>query len=136
MTYAMIALAAVGLLEAVATLWLVRGLRRLGRVDERLGHLTEALRLLAETTEAGFMASADEIARAARPAAAPRETATAARSRVKRPATVRKERAVKPETLAVEMSEGELRLRRHLAETGVARVATAAKEAGRGALRA
>jgi hypothetical protein len=138
MTYGLYALMAVGLLEAGVMWWLMRGLRRLDRVDQRLSHLTEALRLLAETTEAGFKASAHELARVAERAGATSEPAAiVAKPKPRRPAPpVRKERAPRPAPAVPDMSESELRLRRHLAESGVARVALAVKENGRGALRA
>jgi len=155
MTIALWALVGVGLLEAAATWWLVRTARRLRGFDARLGQLTEAVRLLAETSEAGFKASAAEIARLAErsvpasaptgrtaaPKAAPRpEPAPVAdarsKSRTRRAvAAVRKGQSVKDAAVSGEMSEAELRLRVHLAETGAARVA-ATRESGRGALRA
>jgi hypothetical protein len=144
MALATYTLAVVGLIEIVATFGLLRGLRRLNRVDDRLSHLTEALRLLAETTEAGFRASAQELNRVAdRPAPAPRpaapaakKAATAARAKVRRAVTaVRKGRSVPAAAASETMSESELRLRLHMAESGAARAA-AAKEGGRVALRA
>jgi hypothetical protein len=143
MSYAIDALVVVGLLEAGIMWWLVRGLRRLERVDQRLSHLTEALRLLAETTEAGFKASAHELSRVAERASSSVEAAAppAPKPRPRRTvAAVRKERPQAPAPRAAaapgDMSESELRLRRHLADTGVARAALATKENGRVALRA
>jgi hypothetical protein len=152
MTLALWAIVGVGLLEAGATWWLVRASRRLTRVDERLSQLTEALRLLAETTEAGFKANAVELtrvaeqaatlaARAVKPAPVPRPEPAAspsgnAKPRARRPAAPpsRGARVAKDTVPGQEISEAELRLRLHLAETVGARTA-AGRENGR-ALRA
>ena len=65
MNYLVIALTVVGAAQAVV-LWVVsRRLNRLDQVEARLGHLTDALTLLAETAESGFRANAQEVARIA-----------------------------------------------------------------------
>jgi hypothetical protein len=154
MTLALWVVVGVGLLEAAATWWLIRASRRLSRVDERLGQLTEALGLLTETVEAGFRANAAELMRLAeqasappvpvrpakpaplaKPAPAPASTG-GAKPRTRRTAAAaspRNGRHVKDTAPGEEMSEAELRLRLHLAETVAGR--TAGKESGR-ALRA
>lgn len=138
MTLALYAVMVVGVIEIGVTWWLFRGLRRLDRLDGRLSQLTEALRLLTETTEAGFRASAQELTRLAdqvqqAPAPAPRAASArtaaakpaATRSRARAGAAVRKGRGVQDLAPTESMSEGELRLRLHLAETGATRVAGA-----------
>lgn len=132
MTLAIWILIAVGIIEVGASVRLFSGLRRLDRVDERLAHLNDALGLLAETTEAGLRANAQQLARlsglasAPAPAAEPRRAASDApvRAKARRAVTaVRKGRSLKDVAAADAMSEGELRLRVHLAETA-ARAAT------------
>jgi hypothetical protein len=63
MNLAISTLALVGLVETGVLWFVARGLRRLEQVESRLGHLTDALTLLAETAEAGFHANAMEIGR-------------------------------------------------------------------------
>ncbi len=144
LTYLTMAIVALGALQGFLSWKLLRGLRRLDKADARLGHLTEALRLLAETSEAGFRASAQELARVAdrmaglpAVAAAPAvQPARAARPRAHHAATVaRKPRQPKAAAPVQEMSESEARLRLLLAEKTAASQ-MAAREAGRGALRA
>jgi len=83
--------------------------RRLGRFDQRLAHLTDALSLLTETAEIGFRANASEIGRLGERAAS--NTAT---GRVL--SAVRRGRSVPQIAADEEMSEGEVRLRLHLAD--------------------
>lgn len=118
MTLATWTLAFLAVIEVAATWWLLRGLRRLDGVEQRLAHLTEALRLLTETTESGFRASAQELMRLADQAGTPRPTRAAAapRPRGRRSAAaIKGEGAEEPPAIET-MSEGELRLRVRLNE--------------------
>lgn len=144
MTYLTAAIVGMGLLQLLATWRLLRGLRRLDRAESRLGHLTEALRLLAETTEAGFRASGQELSRVAERMAAPAPPAVvaapapapaAARPRVRRQSSPVTKAGRPPIAARPEMSESEVRLRQLLAGSSLAGHG-AAKEAGRGTLRA
>jgi hypothetical protein len=99
--------------------WLLWRLSRMvaasGRLEEKVGHLADALSILTETSEAGFKAVADEMTRraaAAPPAPAPRSKTPIARIR----AAARKGTSIAEIAAAEHMSEGEVRLRLHLAE--------------------
>ncbi|HEY3380296.1 MAG TPA: hypothetical protein VGK32_00930 [Vicinamibacterales bacterium] len=127
MSYAVIALTLVGLVEAGVLVFVLRGLRRLDQVESRLAHLTDALTLLAETAESGFRASASELGRIAdRPELSP--------AAVSRTTTRRMTHAVKsgrPVTAIAadeKVSEGEVNLRVHLARSAAARGKTAARK--------
>jgi hypothetical protein len=106
-------LAGLGLCGAVqvALLWYVRASRRAQlALEARLARQNDALALLTETSEAGFAAVARELERgaaAAKPARRPstRRLTTAAR----------KGRSAGEIAAAEQMSEGEVRLRLHLA---------------------
>jgi hypothetical protein len=92
------------------------------KLDEKLGHFGDAMSLLTETTEAGFKAVAAELDRAtARPNDGPAKAAikkampapsTAARIS----AAARRGRTVPEIAAAEELSEGEVRLRLHMAK--------------------
>jgi hypothetical protein len=88
--------------------------RRLGRFDKRLAHLTDAMSLLTETAEAGFRANAAEIGRLGERAPAERDASQTASGRVMR--AVRRGRSVQQIAADEQMSEGEVRLRLHLAD--------------------
>ena len=110
---------------------LFRVLRAVGaveRTEDRLSHYSGALALLTETTESGFRALALELGRVGKSAApaAPRVTNT----RVVR--QVRRGRSVAEIASSEDVSEGEIRLRVHLAE----QASRKAKETTNGALRA
>jgi hypothetical protein len=121
---------------------LVRLTRSLGgvqKLDEKLGHYGDALSLLTETTESGFKAVAAELDRTtARPNDGPAKAAikkampapsTAARIS----AAARRGRTVPEIAAAEELSEGEVRLRLHMAKqtqaNAAASKATATKTA-------
>jgi hypothetical protein len=104
-------------------LWrLTRSLGGVYKLDEKLGHFGDALSLLTETTESGFKAVAAELDRAAvRPNDGPAKaalkkampaTSTAARIN----AAARRGRTVPEIAAAEELSEGEVRLRLHMAK--------------------
>jgi hypothetical protein len=99
--------------------WLLFRLARMvaaaARLEDKVGHLADALSILTETSEAGFKAIADEMTRrgAAAPAApAPRSKTPIARIR----AAARKGASIAEIAAAEHMSEGEVRLRLHLAD--------------------
>jgi hypothetical protein len=87
--------------------------RRLGRFDQRLAHLTDAMSLLTETAEVGFRANAAEIGRLGERATAKRAASKTATGRVVR--AVRRGRSVKQIAADEKMSEGEVRLRLNMA---------------------
>lgn len=132
-----------GLALAIAAAWSVllwratRALRAQAALEERVTRLTEALALLTDTTETGFRALSDQIAAleiapaktSRKPAAAaPRPTTT---GRVVRAA--RRGRSASEIAASEDVSEGEVRLRLHLAE---AAKRAAAHEVKNGTLRA
>lgn len=98
------------------------------RTEERLSHYSGALALLTETTESGFRALALEMGRLGRtgaPASARPTTARVARQ-------ARRGRTVTDIAAAEDVSEGEVRLRLHLADVA----GRQAREKTNGALRA
>jgi hypothetical protein len=99
--------------------WLLWRLSRMvaasARLEEKVGHLADALSILTETSEAGFRAVADEMTR--RGAAAPAPPAPRAKTPIARMrAAARKGASIAEIAAAEHMSEGEVRLRLHLAE--------------------
>lgn len=109
-TFALSALGVVGLMEIALFAWMVRTIRGQRRLEQRLGHLADAMSLLTETSESGFKANAAEIARMAGVPATERPPAKrASRSRATRPPGRAAGQAV-----VQEMSEGEAHLRAHL----------------------
>lgn len=132
-----------GLLLA-AQVWLLWRLTRMAgttlRLEEKLTHFADALSLLTETSEAGFRAIADEMTR--------RQATDGPAPARPRPSVARLKAAAKRGTSIAEiaaaesMSEGEVRLRLHLAEQAAptrsgARAGKAAAGKGEGdALRA
>ncbi|MDP1569092.1 MAG: hypothetical protein Q8L86_03740 [Vicinamibacterales bacterium] len=84
------------------------------RTEERLSHYSGALALLTETTESGFRAMALELGRLGHPAATGSARVTTAR--VARQA--RRGRTITEIASSEDVSEGEVRLRMHLAEQG------------------
>jgi hypothetical protein len=130
MSDVVIALTVVGIAEAAALWFVVRGLRRLDRVESRLSHLTDALTLLAETAESGFRANGLEIARIAERAVA---TPAAARTATRRMASaVKKGRSVPDIAADEQVSEGEVNLRLHLAAAQAAARSKARRPKGAG----
>jgi hypothetical protein len=108
--------AALTLLSTVQA-WLLWRLSRMvaasARLEEKVGHLGDALSILTETSEAGFKAIADELTRQS-VAAAPASRAKTPISRLK--AAARRGTSIADIAAAEHMSEGEVRLRLHLAE--------------------
>jgi len=117
--------------------WLLWRLSRMvaasARLEEKVGHLGDALSILTETSEAGFKAIADELTRRALPAA-PAARAKTPISRLK--AAARRGTSIADIAAAEHMSEGEVRLRLHLAEHAPAKSRTRNAEGRADALRA
>lgn len=88
--------------------------RRLRRFDQRLAHLSDALSLLTETAEAGFRANATEIGRLGERPFSERADSTTASGRLLR--AVRRGQSVPQIAADEQMSEGEVRLRLHMAD--------------------
>ena len=109
--------AALTLLSAVQA-WLLWRLSRMvaasARLEEKVGHLGDALSILTETSEAGFKAIADELTRRA----VSRRRRRRGRRRRSRgsSAAARRGTSIADIAAAEHMSEGEVRLRLHLAE--------------------
>jgi hypothetical protein len=124
--------AALTLLSAVQA-WLLWRLSRMvaasARLEEKVGHLGDALSILTETSEAGFKAIADELTRqtVAAPGAARSKTSI---TRLK--AAARRGASIADIAAAEHMSEGEVRLRLHLAEHAPASTRSRAKAATEG----
>jgi hypothetical protein len=87
--------------------------RLVARVEGRLGHLADAFALLTETSETGFRAVANEIERLS-DAGIRRRPARTSHARVV--TSARRGRSVQQIAVAEQVSEGEVRLRLHLAE--------------------
>jgi hypothetical protein len=139
MNLAIAALTLVGVIQVGALWYVLRGLRRLDHLEARLGHLTDALSLLTETSEAGFRSTASEIARIAERAESSAVPAAAAAATSRRIARAAKTGRSTADIAAEErLAEGEVNLRLHLAKSAVARRTRtkASKEADHGALRA
>jgi hypothetical protein len=116
-TFVIIAVgAALTLLSAVQA-WLLFRLSRMvaasAGLEEKVGHLADALSILTETSEVGFKAIADELTRrAVAPAPAARPKTPIARLR----AAARRGKSIAEIAAAEHMSEGEVRLRLHLSD--------------------
>lgn len=135
-----IALAAVAAVvigvQSVLVWRLLRALHTVQRLDEKLGHFGDALSLLTETTESGFRAVAAELdrvtpeapiaatsaAKAGRASASAGSTLNALKKIAPRTSAARindaarRGRTVTEIAAAEELSEGEVRLRLHLAK--------------------
>ncbi|HSK09649.1 MAG TPA: hypothetical protein VK911_08735 [Vicinamibacterales bacterium] len=118
-TFALSVLLTVGLLQLGLFIRIVRTLRNRQQLEERLGHLTDALSLLTETTETGLRANALEIARmAAQPPSKRLVSKGTASTRLVRA----RGRGRTTEQIAADerMSEGEVHLRLRLHDDEVA----------------
>jgi hypothetical protein len=105
-------LALVGVQLALAAR-LAGALRAVNRMGERITHLADALSLLTETSESGFGAVAGELER---------QRVTPRRSNTRSVATrvanaARRGRTTREIAVVEQMSEGEVHLRLHLAES-------------------
>lgn len=113
-TYALIALGAIGSLQVVLLGLLLRRRREvdLSRVEQRLAHFGEALALLTDTTQTGFSSVAAELARAgSRRSPAPNRAAATKRI----VGAVRKGHSVQDIAATEDISESEIRLHLGLA---------------------
>jgi hypothetical protein len=100
-------------------LWrLLKALGGVQRLDEKFGHFGDALSLLTETTESGFKAVAAELSRTSPTAEAAMNAAkkTPRLSSARITSAARRGRTVPEIAAAEELSEGEVRLRLHLAK--------------------
>jgi hypothetical protein len=126
------------LVLSAVQVWLLWRLSRMVgssvRLEEKVGHLADALSMLTETSEAGFRAVAEELTRRAAEAPAPAARARTPIARLK--AAAKKGTSIAEIAAAEHMSEGEVRLRLHLSDRArpVSRAAT--KEGAGDALRA
>jgi hypothetical protein len=138
MTWLVLTTASALVVLSAAQAWLLWRLSRMvastARLEDKVGHLADALSMLTETSEAGFKAIADELTRRAAAAPMPAPRARAPLARLK--AAAKKGISIADIAAAEQMSEGEVRLRLHLAEHArpVARPRT--KEGAGDALRA
>ena len=130
-------LIAVGL--AVGVVFLVQGWilwRLLGavgvvqRMDEKLAHFGDALTLLTETAEGGFRAVASELDRAGLQAATPaglKKPVLPKPTSARMTAAAKRGRSVEEIASTEQVSEGEVRLRLHLAKQAAAAKANRTK---------
>ena len=125
--------AALTLLSAVQA-WLLWRLSKMvaasARLEEKVGHLGDALSILTETSEAGFKAIADELTR--RAVAAPAVPARSKTPITRIKAAARRGTSIAEIAAAEHMSEGEVRLRLHLAEHAPATTRSRAKSSTEG----
>ena len=125
------AVAAGGVLGAawVIVLWKAVGLlRSLAGLEDRVARLTDALALLADTTETGFRSLTEQMVPvAAAPAPGPRRAEQAIRTTTGRVVRASKQGQTAVEIAAAEqVSEGEVRLRLNLAQAAARSAAAAA----------
>ena len=111
---ALASVAGVLLLVQIGFAWRLLHLARVvSRYEEKIAHLSDGLSLLTETSEAGFRAMAIEIERLAS-RGSPRRQARTSTARLA--ASARRGRTAQEIAAAEQISEGEVRLRLHLAE--------------------
>lgn len=106
-------LGTLALVQSAVLLHVARLSRRALRSEDRLERLNEVLTLLTETSESGFRAVAAEVERLSTPAAS-RRGAKASTSRVTRAA--QQGRKISDIAASEGISQGEVRLRLHLAD--------------------
>ncbi len=107
----------------------VRAMRAMAGLEARVARLTEAITLLADTTESGFRTVGDQLSAQAEPrpstaANRPRRTTTGRVSRAARLGVPAAEIAA-----AEQVSEGEVQLRLHMAKAAGSRKAAGTKRA-------
>jgi hypothetical protein len=130
-------IAALFLLQSFLLWRLLRSLGTVQRLDEKLGHFGDALSLLTETTESGFHAVASELNRTPQDGAPATkkpsvQAALARASSARINSAARRGRTVPEIAAAEELSEGEVRLRLHLAKQAAQAKAAAAPRPRRG----
>ena len=101
------------LLQAVLLWRLLGAVGVLRRFDDRLERLSDALSLLTETSESGFQAIGAELERVGQTVTARRPGRT---TNARVAAAAKRGQSVPQIAVREEMSEGEVRLRLHLAE--------------------
>lgn len=119
-------------IQAALAIRLLVALGRLGRLEERVQHLGDALALLTETAESGFSTMANEIERmrqARSRTAEPRATSARVAS------AARRGRTIQEIARSEELSEGEVRLRLQMGTQGREPAAVAADAPDKGATR-
>jgi hypothetical protein len=99
-------------LQIGVTVWLVKALRTVRTLDERVAHLGDAMALLSETAESGFRAVATEVERLR--VAQPRRHDARTTARIATAA--RRGRTLQEIAATEQVSEGEVRLRLHFAD--------------------
>lgn len=110
-------LATLTMAQAVLLWRATRAVARLATIDTRIEKFGDALTLLTDTTESAFRAVAAEVSR--QPAVAPKRAAAVSAARTRRIARAVKGGASVQQVAASEqVSEGEVRLRVHVAEDG------------------
>jgi hypothetical protein len=112
--------AAVVFAQLVLVLWVLRRLRELSHIRERMSRLADGLALLTDTTESGLSALAAEL-RAARSAAATRPAVSRAQLAKRVAAAARKGERLGRIAEREELSESEVHLHLALAEREAAR---------------
>lgn len=118
-------LAVIGLVQTALVWQLLRGLSTLQRNDDRLSHLSDALSMLAETTETGFRNVAFELDR--RQPAAPAQPAASRLTTRQLVTAARRGASVHEIAAAEQVSEGEVRLRLRLDQHAREKKKTSAK---------
>lgn len=116
----MVALGALGISAGVGLAWWTTARRlaaTVGALEHRITQLTAGIALLTDTTEGGFRDVAAEVGRFAPAPAAPRPRPRAATQR-RIASAARRGRSVQEIAAREEVSEGEVRLRLNLENTG------------------
>ena len=99
------------------------------RMDEKLAHFGDALTLLTETAEGGFRAVASELDRAGHQTSAVKKAPAPRPTSARMTAAAKRGRSVEEIASTEQVSEGEVRLRLHLAKQAAAAKATRTKRA-------
>jgi hypothetical protein len=109
--------------QLLLVLWVLRRLRELSHIRERMSRFADGLALLTDTTEAGLSTLADEIRMGKRPAAAPASRPAATRAHVAKrvAAAARKGERLNKIAEREALSESEVRLHLSLSESEAAR---------------
>jgi hypothetical protein len=97
------------------------------RMDEKLTHFGDALTLLTETAEGGFRAVASELDRAGHQTSATKKPPMPRPTSARMTAAAKRGRSVEDIASTEQVSEGEVRLRLHLAKQAAQAKATRAR---------
>ena len=114
-----VAFAVLGLVQLAAGFILFRQQRTIERLSSRLTNLVAGISLLTDTTETGLRDVAAEITRTATVATAPKSQRAATQRRIA--SAARRGQSVNEIAAAEQVSEGEVKLRLQLAESGTRR---------------